>query len=81
MCRIWDGISIIDDMIEEVWMDVHGMFNYMMGYSRFLVIGIVWWTYERNMNGKGFKKWKISYVHGRVWKMIGLECGVYEVVV
>ena len=40
--RIWDGISIIDDMTEEMWMDVHGMFNYMMEYSRFLVIGIVW---------------------------------------
>ena len=42
MCRIWDGISIIDDMTEEMWMDVYGMFNYMMEYSRFLVIGIVW---------------------------------------
>ena len=42
---MWDGISIIDDMTEEMWMDVHGMFNYMMGYNRFLVIGIVWWTY------------------------------------
>ena len=78
---MWDGISIIDDMTEEMWMDVHGMFNYMMEYSRFFVIGIVWWTIREIWKVRGLGSEKISYVHGRVWKMIGLECGIYEVVV
>ena len=50
---MWDGISIIDDMTEEMWMDVHGMFNYMMEYSRFLVIGKVWWTIREIWKVKG----------------------------
>ena len=27
---MWDGISIIDDMTEEMWMGVYGMFNSMI---------------------------------------------------
>ena len=56
-------------MIEEMWMDVHGMFNYMMEYSRFLVIGIVWWTIREiwKVKGLGSEKYHTYMVGYERW--------------
>ena len=44
-------------------MDVHGMFNYMMEYSGFLVIGKVWWTIREIWEEKGLGSENVT----RIW--------------